>query len=161
MIWTICHQWKNFQIWLKLPTFVQLTHKEVTPCQELSWNNVMLSNLFTLQKVFYKLIILRVSPEEWRINNHQLRSSAEYTHNAVIMMKTEAKGCVDQTEKESIRHSSDTQKDIDNRLKDIETWMSNEKDELRFNVHQMHEMLELKERLELMLKVLIYYFAVC
>ncbi|OXA61576.1 Tektin-3, partial [Folsomia candida] len=93
-----------------------------------------------------------VSPGEWRINNHQLTSGAEYAHNAAIMMRTEAQGCIEEAEKEQVRRLTDTNKDIDDRLKDIDTWVNNEKDELKFNVNQAHELLELKERLEVMMK---------
>jgi hypothetical protein len=95
----------------------------------------------------------RVSPDEWRINNHQLSSGAEYAHNAATMIQAEARGCIEEAAKEQVRRLTDTNKDLEDRLRDIDNWIGNEKDELKFNINQTHELLELKERLEMMLKV--------
>lgn len=51
-----------------------------------------------------------------------------------------------------MRNHSDTNADIDNRVHDISTWLENERSELKYNINQTHELLELKERLEQMLK---------
>lgn len=95
----------------------------------------------------------RVSPDEWRLNIQQLHSGAETAHNAAAMMKSEARGCIDETEREQNRRQSDTNKDIEQRLNDLELWTNNEREELKLNISQSHELLELRERLQLMLKV--------
>jgi len=69
------------------------------------------------------------------------------------MMKAEARGCIEEAEKEQVRRLTDTNKDLDDRVRNIDTWHINKKDELRLNINQTHELLELKERLEMMIKV--------
>ncbi|CAL8088079.1 unnamed protein product [Orchesella dallaii] len=94
----------------------------------------------------------KYSVDEWKVNNKQLCTGAECVHNTVTMVQTEAVGAIHDTNKQQVRHHSDTNADIDGRVHDISTWLENERDELKYNVNQTHELLELKERLEQMLK---------
>lgn len=90
--------------------------------------------------------------DEWKINNKQLCTGAECCHNTVTMIQTEAVGVINDTQKKQLRHHSDTNADIDGRVHDISTWMENEREELKYNINQTHELLDLKDRLEQMLK---------
>lgn len=90
--------------------------------------------------------------DEWKINNKQLCTGAECAHNTVTMLQSEANGIINFTSKKQHRNLSDTNMDIDNRVHDISTWLENERDELKCNIGQTHELLDLKERLEQMLK---------
>jgi len=68
------------------------------------------------------------------------------------MVRSDANVCVEETDKEQVRCHTDSNKDIDNRVHDIKRWSDNLKDELKYNISQNHDMMELKERLESMIK---------
>ena len=71
----------------------------------------------------------------------------------MMMMSADGKNCIDETAKDQVRCAADTSKDIDNRLHDIRKWLQKEKDELAANISQTHQLMELKERVEQLIKV--------
>ena len=80
-------------------------------------------------------------------------TAAECVHNTTMMTGADAENCIQETLKEQVRCNADTSKDIDSRLNEIRKWTEKEKKELSYNISVTHEMLELKERVERMIKV--------
>jgi len=74
-------------------------------------------------------------------------------HHAATMAKSDALATIQATNKEQVRCHTDSNRDIDGRVSDIKNWIQKLNDELKLNVAQSHELFELKERLESIIKV--------
>ena len=85
-------------------------------------------------------------------------SGAHGVHNKVVMLNEEAKHCIDEAGKAQVRCGTDTKSDIQKRLSEVRRWAEKLRKELNFNIAQAHELLELKERLEDMSKVIYWAF---
>jgi len=122
-----------------------------------SWHSERwVSRCFQFSEAFYILFSFwfsSFSVQDWNWNTHELCSGAAAVHDAVTLVQDEAVKSLFAVGKEQLRRSMDTLQDLNSRIHEISQWTNREREELKQNVAQAQELLELKQRISRVLRV--------